>query len=58
MKLLKLSLAVLVGFILGASFFHASTAKANIGVHVTSVTMTSGNVPASLPDGSKVVGFS
>jgi hypothetical protein len=58
MGLLKLGLAALVGFILGAFLFHTSTARANVGVRVTSVSMTDASVQTSIPSGSNIVGFS
>jgi hypothetical protein len=58
MGLLKLGLAALVGFIVGACLSQTSTAKANLGVRVTSISMTDTSVQTSIPNASHAVGFS
>jgi hypothetical protein len=58
MRLLKLGVVGMGGFILGGWLFHTSTAHANVGAHVTLVNVTGSSVQTSLPSGANIVGFS
>jgi hypothetical protein len=57
MRLWKFGVVALAGFILGG-LFHTSTTRANVGVRVTSVSMTDSSVRTSIPSSSNIVGFS
>ena len=58
MRLLKLGLAGLEGFILGGWLFHTSTAHGNVKAHITLVNETGSSVRTLLPSGSSIVSFS
>jgi len=60
MNFLKMLLAVLSGFVLGAAIFHVQSAKAQSGATVTIqvVKDVNNNRTTVQADGSQIVGFS